>query len=440
VPFEPTSPADLLASALERESRVTARVRELERVVEVQTFLAQASESLALSLDDRTTVSVLSNLVVPRLADWCIIDTATRDGAPSRSAVTSAPGEDTDLTAWLEATPPPPGSIGLDSREFFASDLASQGGLPADLVPVVEAMEARAGVVVYALGASDRVTRIALFTARSGRRLGFDDFSLAEELARRTSHALERALLYSEVRRSSEAKDTFLASVSHELRGPLAAISMWTHALALKSGDEPTRVRAVQAIEESVRMQGRLIEDMIDLTRLVAGKLPLDVAPLRVGRVVRSALDGALPVASAKGVALLYLGEEDATLDGDEQRLLRLFGNLIANAIEFTAEGGKVEVSVSPVPTGVRITVRDDGEGISGSFLPEVFQPFREEEDPTLTISRGGLGLGLAVARRIAELHGGTIRAESAGRGEGGATFSVELPLKLGPTVLGSDR
>jgi signal transduction histidine kinase len=418
--------ADLLAAALERESRVASLFRELAHAGEMQQFLAQSSESLALSLDDRATLSVLAHLAVPRLADWCIVDVATRDGAVARSAVTCAKGEDAELAARLEAAPPPHGAVGPDSRELLASELDSVEGLPADLVPAARAIAARSAVIVYALGASEGAARIALFTARSRRQLGFDDFSLAEELARRASHALERAALYGEAQRANDAKDVFLATVSHELRGPLAAISMWTHALGLKSCDEPTRVRALQAIDESVRMQGRLIEDMIDLSRLVAGKLRLELAPVSIGEVVRGAVDCAAPAASAKRVGLAFVGDAEATIEGDEQRLEQVFGSVIANAIEYTPAEGKVEVSVSLLPTGVRVVVRDDGEGISESFLPEVFEPFRQE-DASLTRARGGLGLGLAVARKIVLLHGGTIRAESGGRGEG-ATFSIELP------------
>jgi signal transduction histidine kinase len=432
--------ADLLGAALERHARVEALVRELGHAGEVQQFLAQASESLALSLDDKTTLAVLSGLAVPRIADWCVIDAATREGVVKRVVVKHGEAGGGGATAALAATlmgaAPPLGAVSVESREVLASDLALEGSLPSDLVPVASAIAALSAVVVYALSASDGAVRIALFTAGSGRRLGFDDFALAEELARRTSHALERASLYGEARRANEAKDVFLATVSHELRGPLAAVSMWTHVLGLKKCDDTTRARALQAIDESVRALGRLIEDMIDLSRLVSGNFHLSSAPLSVCEAAKAAVELAGPPASSKGVAVVFRAEADATISGDARRLAQAFCNVVTNAIEFTPPRGRVEVSLSRLPEGIRFDVRDDGEGISPEFLPHVFKPFHQE-DASITRARGGLGLGLAVARQIVELHGGTIRASSAGRGTG-STFTVELPLA--PRPLGTER
>ncbi len=338
--------ADLLAAALEREARVAALVLGLGRAGETQRFLAQASEALALSLDDHATLRVLARLAVPRLADWCLVDFVTPEGAVERSTVTHADGEDPRLVDELVVAVPGRGAIGPDALEFLASDLAAGGGLPVDLVPAALAIGARSAIVVYAPDASGGGARIALFAARSGRRLGFDDFALAEELARRTSQALERASLYGEAQRANEAKDVFLATVSHELRGPLAAVSMWTHVLGLKTCDEPTRGRAVEAIDESVRALGRLIEDMIDLSRLVGGNLSLDVAPLSMAALVRDAIDAASPAAQAKGVAFVARADVDASVSADAQRLLQALGNVVANAIAFTPPNGTVEVAL----------------------------------------------------------------------------------------------
>ena len=257
--------------------------------------------------------------------------------------------------------------------------------------------------------------------------------SLAELLAA----ALERAALHAAAQRANEAKDVFLATVTHELRGPLAAISMWTHVLGLKACDDATRARAAQAIDESVRAQGRLIEEMIDFSRLRTGKLRVDLARLSVAHVVGLAVDDAAAAASTKGVTLALHAGDEAFVLGDARRLRQVFYNLLSNAIEFTPNGGRVDVTLSRAGDRAHVVVRDDGEGMSATFLAQAFEPFHQEDD-SLTRRRGGLGLGLAVASQIVALHGGIVRAESAGRGEG-ATFSVELPL-VTPASPGSDR
>ncbi len=279
-------------------------------------------------------------------------------------------------------------------------------------------------VVVVPVRAANRVAG-ALAAELPGDEPG--SRALLVSLADLLAAALDRASLHTQTKRANEAKDVFLATVSHELRGPLAAISMWTHVLGMKSCDEPTRARAVQAIDESVRAQGRLIEDMIDLSRLRAGKLRLDLALLSVGKVAGAAVEDALPAATARGVALAFHSLGDAIVSGDSPRLRQVVANVVSNAIQFTPPGGRVDVSLSVSPDAIRVVVRDEGEGISADFLPHVFEPFHQEDD-SLTRRRGGLGLGLAVAREIVGLHGGVLEVESEGRGKG-ATFSIELPL-----------
>jgi len=391
-------------------------------------FVAEASEKVASSLDHRTTMEILARLAVPRLGDWCVIDATRSEGSVARVAVEHAPGEDDALAAEILRAVPPRGAIGADPREVLASALP-EDDLPPDLAELAAKVGARSALVVYVLGVADETARVALFTARSGRSLGYGDFDLAEELARRTSHALERAHLYAEARRANQAKDAFVGTVSHELRGPLATISMWTHLLGFEHCDDVTRARAAEAIEASVRTQSRLIEDMLDLSRSIAGTLRLDDAPVAIARTVGAAVERARLAAEEKGVSLTYASEVQAVVRGDEARLLQVVESLLTNAVAFTAAGGRIDVTVTRLPEAVRVEVRDTGEGISHDFLPHVFEAFRQE-DASLTRARGGLGLGLAVARQLVELHGGTIRAQSAGRGEG-ALFCIELPLSL---------
>ena len=419
-----------LGSYAEGVSRVgyTLDVEAQKRDEEGHRFVAEASEILASSLDDKTTLSTLANLVVSRLAEWCFVDVARPNGTVRRVVVAHADPQHAEVAAELTREEPPRGAFGPDAREVVASTLPADD-LPADLLAAAARIGARSAAVVYALGIAGETVRVSLFRSSPSRRpIDYTEFALADELGRRASHALERAHLYAEAQRANEAKDAFLATVSHELRGPLATISMWTHVLSLEHRDEATHGRAIDAIDVSVRAQSRLIEDMLDLSRAVAGRLRFDAVRLPVARVIERAVERASGMAAAKSVALVVAPEApELFVRGDEARLLQVLGNLLSNAIAFTPTGGRVDVGFTEVRGGVRIEVRDTGEGMSKEFLPHVFEPF-QQEDASITRARGGLGLGLALAQQIVDLHGGVIRAESGGRGAG-ALFAVELPL-----------
>ncbi len=226
------------------------------------------------------------------------------------------------------------------------------------------------------------------------------------------------------------AKDAFLAMASHELRGPHAVVSMWTHVLGLKTTDEPGRGRALEAIEASVRGLGRQIDDIVDLSRLMRGSLVLEHSLLSLGKLVRGVAGAVASLAATRGIVLDVRIDSEATMSGDEARLRQALDNVVANALEFTPSGGRVEISLVRAGAAVRVTVRDDGQGIAPALLPHLFAPF-QLRDASLARTRGGFGLGLAVAQQIVAAHGGTIGAESAGQA-GGATFTIALPLTPG--------
>ena len=216
--------------------------------------------------------------------------------------------------------------------------------------------------------------------------------------------------------------------MSHELRTPLAAMLTW--AGLLRGGKlEPAAVaRGVEVIERSARAQAQLIDDLLDMSRIMTGKMRLDMQPLEVRAVVRCALDSVAPAAEAKSIALAAaLDGVPVRLLGDSDRLQQVMWNLLSNAIKFTPKGGRVDVRVRAANGDAEISVGDTGAGISPEFLPHVFDRFRQA-DSTSTRSHGGLGLGLAIVRHLVDLHGGTVHAESAGTGRG-ATFVVSLPL-----------
>ncbi|MDB4974007.1 MAG: hypothetical protein JWN48_2348 [Myxococcaceae bacterium] len=225
---------------------------------------------------------------------------------------------------------------------------------------------------------------------------------------------------------ASRAKDEFLSTLSHELRTPLNAIIGW--ATLLRKGTlSPDRIpRALETVERNAQVQARLIEDMLDLSRIERGKLVLSVGPLELVRVVEAAIEAVRPAADAKGVRLQPVLDSHATIVGDVDRLQQVVWNLLSNAIKFTPKEGRVLIRLRREHSYVEITVADTGQGISGDFLPFVFDRFRQA-DPSFTRRTGGLGLGLAIVRSLVELHGGTVTVQSEGTGLG-ATFVVRLP------------
>ena len=238
--------------------------------------------------------------------------------------------------------------------------------------------------------------------------------------------AAESERRYREAEAQNRAKDQFLATLSHELRTPMTSILGWVQFLRAGEVSQEELEEALQMIESSARLQKRLIDDMLDVSRIVVGKFQVDLRPTRLPEVVEAAVNGARPDAAERGVRLTSEIEPvDGLVAADATRLQQVIGNILSNAIKFTPPGKQVDLKLTQENGKLRISVRDQGEGIEPSFLPYVFERLRQGDSPT---KRAGLGLGLAIARHIIELHHGEITAESQGPGKG-ATFTVTLPL-----------
>jgi signal transduction histidine kinase/FixJ family two-component response regulator len=269
------------------------------------------------------------------------------------------------------------------------------------------------------------------------RRFGVDDVLLLEVVAARVASAIEHARLFEGERQAradaeaaNRAKDEFLGNLSHELRSPLSAIRTWAHLLRRGKLDDEKVGRALATIEESARLQARLIEDLLDVSRIVSGQLRMDARPVDLAVMVRAAVETVRLAADAKAIRLeTRLEAIGGEVTGDAGRLQQVVWNLLSNAIKFTPRGGRVETRLTREGGEAVLRVGDTGEGIEPAFLPHVFQRFRQA-DSSSTRRHGGLGLGLAIVRHIVELHGGRVGAESAGTGQG-ATFHVRLPLSL---------
>ena len=227
---------------------------------------------------------------------------------------------------------------------------------------------------------------------------------------------------------SNRLKDEFLATVSHELRTPLTAILGWSRMLQTGSLDSDMATRAVDSIKRNAKAQAEIIDDILDVSRIITGNLYLELHPIELMPVLDSAINVVRPTADAKGISIESdFGTEPAAVRGDTNRLQQVFWNLLSNAVKFTPPNGKVTVTLTSVDSHAQIRVTDTGQGISADFLPFVFDRFRQQ-DSTSTRQHGGLGLGLAIARHLVEIHGGTIAAQSDGTGSG-AVFIVSLPL-----------
>lgn len=227
---------------------------------------------------------------------------------------------------------------------------------------------------------------------------------------------------------SNRLKDEFLATVSHELRTPLTAILGWSRMLESGSLGTPMAIRAIETIRRNAKAQSQIIDDILDVSRIITGNLHLDLHPIELSPVIEAAINVVRPTAEAKGIQIETSFEQSpSVISGDANRLQQVIWNLLSNAIKFTPQGGRVKVRLEQAETYVEILVADTGQGISNEFLPYVFDRFRQE-DSTTTRRHGGLGLGLAIARHLVEIHGGTIQAQSEGEGQG-ATFTVRLPL-----------
>ena len=410
-------------------------------------FLAEAGRVLSSSLDYQKTLAQVARLAVPGLADWCAVDLLGEGGAPERLAVAHVDPGKVEWAHELQRRYPPDPEA---PRGLYHVLRTGQS----ELYPVVtdEMLAAAArdeehlrvlrdlkfsSVMIVPLSTHGRALGAMTFvSAESGRRYGAEDLRLCEALSLRAAAAIDNARLYQAAREASRLKDEFLATVSHELRTPLTAIVGWLHLVRTGQMEASSVEQALETVERNARSQAQLINDLLDVSRVVTGKLHLEVLPVALAAVVDGAITSVRPAADAKRIDVRAALDPDLPdVQGDRDRLQQVFWNLLSNSVKFTPEGGRIDVTVRAVDSSVEVEVRDTGQGISREFLPHVFDRFRQADQST-TREHGGLGLGLAIVRHLVELHGGTVRAESEGEGRG-AAFAVTLPLVPAPQRAG---
>jgi PAS domain S-box-containing protein len=416
-------------------------------------FLARAGSALASSLDYRSTLATAAQFAVPQLADWCTVDIHEPDTDTHQQVALAH--VDPKMMQWArelgEKYPPDPEAptgvpavIRTGKAELYTEiprELLEAGAQDAEHLRIIRELKLESAMVVPLRGRDRTLGAMTFIYADSGRRYTGDDLAFAEEFARRAAMAIEnaRALKRAEDARAEErvlrreadvanrAKDEFLATVSHELRTPLNAMLGWT--VTLRGRNPPAEVdRGLAIIERNARRQTRLIEDVLDVSRIISGKLTLDVGPTNIGAILDAALEAVTPAAEAKGVAFAVDVDASFTIIADSDRLQQVVWNLLVNAVKFTPKGGSVAVKASREGSDVRISVADSGEGIEPDVLPHIFEAFRQA-DASTTRRHGGLGLGLAIVKQLVTAHGGTVRAASEGEGRG-AEFVVNLPAR----------
>jgi signal transduction histidine kinase len=398
-------------------------------------FLAAAAAALSSSLDYERTLRTIAQLAVPEIADWCAVDIIDEEGALQRVAVANVDPSKVALAERLEERyPEDPESPHSVHGVLRTGQPSIMRRIPA---PADPARDTR-GHIVNELGLTSfmRVPMLArgmaigvltFVSAQSRREYGETDLRFAQDVAWRAALAVENARAYAEARRANRLKDDFLATLSHELRTPLNAILGYTYMLQSSVLPEDRRPHALTAVARNATALNQIVEDILDVSRIVSGKIRVELTPLDMGSVVDDAVGSIAPAAEAKGLLLqVDTGASRAPVLGDAPRLQQVLWNVLTNAVKFTPAGGRVNVSLQISETNVTVVVEDTGVGISPQILPRVFERFLQA-DSHRTREHGGLGLGLAIALAIVELHGGTLTGASAGLGQG-ATFRLTLP------------
>ncbi len=406
-------------------------ISQRKRMEEALQFLAAASAALDRSLDYQATVENLAGLTVPYLADWVVVETVGADGMHRPAASIHVDLKKTEaleqLVAVRAAVASPAGPVqdmaSLRPRRLFGAaellaELAQGDAGAAELLGRIGA----ASAIVVPLRARGRV--LGRMTLVSARRIYMDrDLALADDLSRRGATALDNARLYGEVQESDRRKEEFLAVLAHELRNPMTPLLTCLELMRSPNADADSIVRWREIMERQVRNLARLVDDLLDVSRITRGKIELQKQSIDLATVVARAVETTRPLIQSRGISLGVSIPPGLRLHADPLRVEQILANLLNNAAKYTPEGGRVDVEGEGDGVGVTVRVRDNGVGIAPDLLPRLFDLFQQGGHAS-----GGLGIGLTLVRTLVELHGGGVRASSAGPGRG-SEFEIRLPI-----------
>jgi len=427
------------ASKIARDISERKRAEEqAARMAQRDAFLAEVTLTLTRSPDYEQALRTLAAAAAPAIADYCAVDVLNEDGELRRLVVVHANPSQAQLAQDVRASYE-------DANAAWSPNTVARSGVPSFIPSVTQDM-----IAAFGQGDPERVARarslgvvsymcvpmvahqrsvgvLTLANAESRRQFTTDDLRLAQDVASRAAFAVENAQSYRQLQTANRLKDEFLATLSHELRTPLNAVL--GYARMLQSGAvQPEKVaQALEVIDRNATALAQMVEDVLDVSRIILGKGQLRVQPTDIAAVVQDAVATVAPAVEAKGLHVrCAIPPNLSDVAGDPNRLQQVIWNLLSNAVKFTPAGGTIDVRIAETDEIVEIAISDTGIGFPKAFRPYLFERFRQAESGTTRL-HGGLGLGLAIARHIVEMHGGTIDAESAGEGKG-ATFTVKLP------------
>jgi PAS domain S-box-containing protein len=413
-------------------------ITERKRAEQATRFLADASTSLAILMDDGSTMQKVAHLAVPSFADWCAVDLLEPDGSLRRVAVAHADPSKVELAHELHRRYPhdPDAQQGVAHiLRTGKSELVSEitDALLFETVKDDErlrillelGLKSYLGVPLQVRGKTVGV--LTFVTAESGRRFDATDLAVAEDLAHRAGVAMENARLYTEVRDADRRKDEFLALLAHELRNPLAPIRNALHIMKQAGSDAAVVDQVREMMERQVQHMTRMVDDLLDVSRITRGKIELRKEIVDLASVVQRTVEAGRPLIDDRHQTLTVdLPSEPLRLEADPTRLEQVFANLLNNATKYTDQGGHIKLSARQEGGELVLRVRDTGAGIAPEMLAHIFEPF-VQADRVLHQSQGGLGIGLTLVRRLVEMHGGTVTAHSEGPSKG-SEFIVRLP------------
>jgi PAS domain S-box-containing protein len=409
-------------------------------------FIAEVGALLASSLDYEETLDRAVHLALPRLGDYCNVFVqdehgmlrhvawghVAREKEPAlrelaRLLIESTVGS--NVSTFAERVMQSGKTTVIPHEMLVHLGAALAPSMAPEIIELGRQIRAYAyiGVPLFVRGRTIGVMSFGTTHQDSQRDYPDADVLMIEEFARRVSVAVENARLFRQAAELNRLKDEFLATLSHELRTPLSAVLGWSRMLASGQLDPAKAKQAIDAIERNAQAQAKIVDDILDLARGMGGGVRLDLKPFDLVSTAQRAVEAVAPAAAAKQIQIELTAPAPVSIVGDPSRLQQVVWNLMSNALKFTPAGGEISIAVGVNGAQAELRVTDTGMGIPAAFMPYVFDKFRQA-DGSFTRQYGGLGLGLAIARNLVELHGGSIEAKSAGEGAG-ATFVVRLPL-----------
>lgn len=447
-----TFPLDLAAGEFHLRDRryftgVVRDITERKRNEEMLRFLADASAALSGLLDYESTLQRVAQLAVPFFADWCSVDMLETEGEVRRVASAGADPAKVAIAEEIHRKfPPDPnlpygvGQILHSGRSELVSEvsaelLESAVGNHQGLLELIQKLGIKSYMGVPLLVRGQTIGVIMFMTAESGRIYSSSDLAWAEDLARRAASAIDNSRLYAEIREADKRKDEFLATLAHELRNPLTPIRNALQLMQLAPAGQEAFDKVRSTMERQIEQMVRLIDDLLDVSRITRNKLQLRREPLDLVEVIQSAVETCRPLLDAVGHKFeMTLPLTPIPLYADFTRLSQVFANLLNNACKYTEPGGRIGVTARQQNGQVEVRVRDTGIGIPPESLPYIFDMFTQV-DASLERAQGGLGIGLTLVRRLVEMHGGSVVAQSAGPGKG-SEFIVRLPAAPTPAPI----